>query len=124
MWRRCRKVRELSTVPQEPDPATQAEIESDLKKLPPSVLEEYYRAREVMTSAFGEEEVALWAKEGVTIANQTVRSWEAAVEYFRACPEVATLLSFPSFMQWARCGTYLSQDSPTLAVSYFRASPE
>ena len=27
-------------------------------------------------------------------------------------------------MQWARCGTYLSQDSSTLAVSYFKSSPQ
>ena len=66
--------------------------------------------------------MGLWAKEGLTIGTQTVRSWESAVEYYRVGPQVARFLSFPSFMQWARCGTYLAQDSPTLAVAFFRAS--
>ena len=98
------------------------EIEQELAKLPPAVLEAYRGATPSLESAFGEEELALWAKEGVAIGTQTVRSWESAVEYYRIGPQVARFLSFPSFMQWARCGTYLAQDSPTLAVSFFRAS--
>ena len=98
------------------------EIEKELAKLPPAVLEAYQEATPSLEAAFGEEELALWAKEGLTIGTQTVRSWESAVEYYRVGPQVARFLSFPSFMQWARCGTYLAQESPTLAVSFFRAS--
>ena len=99
------------------------EIEVELAKLPPAVLDAYREAVEAMESSFSSEELALWAKEGSAIAAQTVRSWEAAVEYYRVGPQVARSLAFPSFMQWARCGTYLSQDSPALAVSFFKASP-
>ena len=113
----------MSLAPDTPDQYGLAEITKDLKKLAPSVLEEFGRAREQISSAFNDEEVALWAKEGLVIANQTVRSWEAAVAYFAAGPEVARVLAFPTFMQWARCGTYLSQDSPALAVAFFRAGP-
>ena len=98
------------------------EIEKELAKLPPAVLEAYQEANPSLGAAFGEEELALWAKEGLTIGTQTVRSWESAVEYYRVGPQVARFLSFPSFMQWARCGSYLAQDSPTLAVAFFRAS--
>ncbi|HIM38103.1 MAG TPA: hypothetical protein EYM38_08825, partial [Dehalococcoidia bacterium] len=98
------------------------EIESELAKLPPAVLEAYQEASPALESAFGPEELVLWAKEGVTIGTQTVRSWESAVEYYKVGPQVARFLSFPSFMQWARCGTYLAQDSPTLAVSFFKSS--
>ena len=98
------------------------EIETELAKLPPAVLEAYQGARPSLEAAFGQEELNLWAKEGLSIGTQTVRSWESAVEYYRVCPQVARFLSFPSFMQWARCGTYLAQDSPTLAVSFFKAS--
>ena len=114
----------MSMAPRDSDPSGQAEIELDLRKLPPSVLEEFLRARGQISSTFSEEELASWAKEGLAIASQTVRSWEAAVEYFKTGPEVAKFLTFPSFMQWARCGTYLSQDSPMLAVSYFKSSPD
>jgi nitric oxide reductase NorD protein len=98
------------------------EIERELAKLPSAVLEAYQEATPSLEAAFGEEELALWAKEGLTIGTQTVRSWESAAEYYRIGPHVAQFLSFPSFMQWARCGTYLAQDSPTLAVAFFRAS--
>ena len=114
----------MSGAPDQLESSRHADIEKDLSKLPPSVMEEFRDAKAKISSAFNDEELILWAKEGTTIANQTVRSWEAAIEYFRAGPEVAKFLHFPSFMQWARCGTYLSQDSPTLAVSYFRVSPE
>ena len=106
------------------DPSERADMDPNLKKLPPSVVEEFQRARGKISFAYEDNEVALWAKEGLAIANQTARSWEAASEYFRAGPDVAKFLPFPAFMQWARCGTYLSQDSPTLAVWYFRSSPE
>ena len=98
------------------------EIEADIANLPPAVLEAYQEATPSLESAFGPEEMVLWAKEGLAIGTQTVRSWESAVEYFRVGPQVVRFLSFPSFMQWARCGTYLAQDSPTLAVAFFRAS--
>ena len=101
-----------------------SDIQTDLKKLPSEVLEEYQKSRDALKSAFSEDELVLWSQEGVTIAHQTVRSWEAAIEYFKASPEVAKYLNFPSFTQWVRCGTYLAQDSPTLAISYFRASPQ
>ncbi len=98
------------------------EIEQELAKLPPAVLEAYREAVAPVTGAFGAEEIGLWAKEGVTIGTQTIRSWESAIEYYRVSPQVCRFLSFPSFMQWARCGTYLAQDSPTLAVAFFKSS--
>ena len=99
-----------------------SELEIELAKLPPAVLEAYQAANESVTESFGEDEIGLWAKEGLTIGTQTVRSWESAIEYYRVSPEVSKYLSFPSFMQWARCGTYLAQDSPTLAVAFFKSS--
>ncbi len=100
-----------------------SEIENELKKLPLSVMEEYQRVSPLLDTVFTHEEFTLWAKEGLAMANQTVRSWEAAEEYFRASPEVAKVLSFPSLMQWARSGNYLVQESPTVAVAFFKASP-
>ena len=99
------------------------ELQAELVKLPPAVTEAYEGVADAMADSFTDEELALWAKEGVSIGTQTVRSWESAVEYYRVSPEVARSLAFASFMQWARCGTYLSQDSPTLAVAFFKASP-
>ena len=98
------------------------DIEQELAKLPPAVLEAYQEALAPVTEAFGIDEIGLWAKEGLAIGTQTIRSWEAAIEYYRVSPHVSRFLSFPSFMQWARCGTYLAQDSPTLSVAFFKSS--
>ena len=98
------------------------DIEQELAKLPPAVLEAYQEALAPVTEAFGADEIGLWAKEGLAIGTQTIRSWEAAIEYYRVSPHVSRFLSFPSFMQWARCGTYLAQDSPTLSVAFFKSS--
>ena len=100
-----------------------ADFLTELGKLPPAVGEAYTAVADAMGESFSAEEAALWAREGISIGSQTVRSWESAVEYYRVSPEVARALAFASFMQWARCGAYLSQDSPTLAVSFFKASP-
>ena len=100
-----------------------SDIEADLKKLPQVVLATLKGAVKEMNTLFNDDELAAWAREGLSIANQTVRSWEASVEYFKVGPEVARALTFASFMQWARSGTYLAQESPSLAGSYFKASP-
>ena len=114
----------MSTMPEGPDSTTRVEIEKNLEKLPKAVLEEFFQAREKIRSAFNEEESLIWAQEGLDIGNQSVHSWEASVEYYRAGPEVSKYLAFAPFMQWARCGTYLAQDSPGLAAAYFKASPD
>ncbi|GIS81859.1 MAG: hypothetical protein CM1200mP15_04910 [Dehalococcoidia bacterium] len=78
------------------------DIESSLSQFPPPVLEAFQEASEAMDSAFNDEEFNLWAKKGVSIAGQTVRSWESAVEYYRVGSHVARALAFPSFMQGAQ----------------------
>ena len=95
----------------------------ELEKLPLSFQEEFQRAEETLSFIFKDDEMASWARETMAISTRTPRSWEAGIEYLKASGEVAKYLSFASFTQWTRCGAYLSQDSPTLAVAYFRASP-
>ena len=102
---------------------TISQLEREVEKLPSSLRDEFHRAAEALALIFKDDELTSWALEGLAIAKQTPRSWEAGVEYFRASKEVAKILPFSAFIQWARCGTYLTQDSPTLAVSYFKASP-
>ena len=97
--------------------------QEELEKLPLSFQEEFQKTEETLGFIFKEDEMASWAREALAISTRTPRSWEAGIEYLKACGEVAKYLSFASFTQWTRCGAYLSQDSPTLAVSYFRASP-
>ena len=99
------------------------ELESSLKTLPGSVGDAYEDSKTLMSEIFSDDELLLWGKEGLAIGTQTVRSWEAAIEYFNVSAMVVKSLAFPSFMQWARCGTHLSQDAPSLASAFFSVSP-
>lgn len=54
-----------------------ADLQAELVKLPPAVGEAYAAVADAMADSFSDEELALWAKEGVSIGSQTVRSWES-----------------------------------------------
>jgi nitric oxide reductase NorD protein len=99
------------------------QLEQSLKTLPGTVEDAYVESKNLMQEVFSDDELLLWGKEGLSIGTQTVRSWEAAIEYFNVSHLVVKSLAFPSFMQWARCGTHLSQDAPSLASSFFNVSP-
>ena len=100
------------------------ELEPELQRLPTSVLEEFQRAREQLRPQLSDADLTAWAQQGLAIARQPMRFWEAASEYFRASPNVCRHLSAVELREWARCGSSLCQDSPTLAASFFRASPQ
>ncbi|MBM3926252.1 MAG: hypothetical protein FJ320_09785 [SAR202 cluster bacterium] len=102
----------------------QSPLSQALEKLPVPLQEEYLKASAALKLAFKDDELTAWAKEGVDMATQTARSWEAALEYFKVSPEVAKFLPFSAFIQWSRSGAYLAKDSPSLSIGFFRASPE
>jgi nitric oxide reductase NorD protein len=104
-------------------PTTFSAVEEELKKLPTAVLQSLHGAVDHMKAILSEDELLLWAQEGLSISRQAGRSWEASVEYFNAGPNIVCAISFSSFIQWARSGTYLAQESPALAMAYFTASP-
>ena len=99
------------------------ELEKELQRFPDSVLEGFRRTKEEMRERLPEADLLAWARQGVAIAQQPVRSWEAASEYFRVSPQVLEHLTPIQLMDWAQCGSGLCHDSPTLAIAYFRASP-
>ncbi len=99
------------------------ELERELQPFPATLGEEFRKSAERMRTDLREADLVSWAQQGVEIAKQTVRSWEAASEYFHASPEVAQQLSPVQLIDWGRCGTALCKESPTLAAAFFRASP-
>ncbi len=99
------------------------EMEQELKRFPSSVVEEFKQATDAFNGQLTESELANWANQGVEIAHQAVRSWEAASEYFRVSPQVVQELSPVQLLDWGQCGTRLCKESPTLGVAFFKASP-
>ena len=99
------------------------EIEEEMGRYPSAVVEEFQRSRESMAESLNDAQMEQWARLGAEIARQNVRSWEAAAQYFKVSPEVAGYMPFNYFVKWADCGTSLCRESPSLATSFFHASP-
>ena len=98
-------------------------VRAELERFPPPLLEEFGKASQAMTSSQDETQLAEWAQLGISMAEQTSRSWEAASRYFAASPKVVGLMPHSYFVKWSECGSALCQESHNLAVSYFDASP-
>jgi nitric oxide reductase activation protein len=96
----------------------------ELHQFPAPVLERYEIALEKLNGRLADETCQLWAQEGLEIASKTVRSWEAAAEFFDASVAVQRQLPSGQFLKWAKTGTSLCEDSPSLAVAYFKSSPK
>ena len=97
---------------------------SELAKHPAALAEAYEAARESVESAMGPAPAVRWVEEGLRIAQQGPRAWEAAAEYFRASPQVVQVIGTAQFERWVESGIELAQNAPVVAASYFRASPE
>ena len=89
----------------------------------PGLLDEVLPAIEAVSAELQDKQVVEWAEKGAVMAEQSVRSWEAAARFYAVSPAVARMMPFNYFLKWADCGSELCAESPTLAVSYFAASP-
>ena len=97
--------------------------EKQLAPFSTTLAAEFRRAAEAAEHLLTAEEVSQWAEEGLNLAQQSWRSWEAAGEYFRVTSELLPALGFQEFRRWSHHGRELAEVSSALAVSYFRASP-
>ncbi len=98
-------------------------VRTSLKQYPPLAVDEFDRSWYKMSDLLNSQQLSLWAEVGVRLADQTVRSWESAAQYYKASAKIVSLMPFSRFEEWAGCGVRLCQDSPTLATCYFNASP-
>ena len=94
-----------------------------LGKYPQAVSFQFDESWSRLSDELDGEQLERWAEVGLQLADQTVRSWEAANEYFRVSPKVAGVMPFNYFLRWMECGRDLCTEAPSLAASYFQASP-
>ncbi len=106
------------------DQAFLDEIERKLEVHSASLAQEYRDAAVALRPVLSEEDFRTWADEGVDLASHSLRSWEAAVDYFRVSPEVLRALPSAAFRRWAHAGRGLAEYSSVVAASYFRATPK
>lgn len=98
-------------------------LRKDLDQFPDPVGEAFDNALLQMQHSLSEDQMLQWAEFGSDIANQTVRSWEAASNFFKVSPAVVRYMPFSYFIKWISCGSILCRDSPTVGDAYFQASP-
>ena len=101
---------------------TFAGLEQAMQRFPAAVIDEYRHASEALRPRMEEVDLFSWAGQGVKIAEQTIRSWEAASEYYRVSPQVLQELTPAQLLEWAGCGATLCQELPSLGLAFFRAS--
>ncbi len=101
-----------------------AEYDEILGGYPVSLPRDFRQALAELTGTLSEQEQRLWAEDGAALARHSLRSWEAAGEFFRASPALATLMPFPVLRRWAETGRELAEESASLASSYFKAGAE
>ncbi len=101
-----------------------AHYEKALSSFSTSLAGEFRRTAEVIADQVTDGELAAWAEDGLELARQSWRSWEAATEYFRVTPQILPMLGTAAFRRWSQLGRELAELSSALATSYFRASAE
>src|SRR3990172_6950683 len=97
--------------------------EKQLVPLSAALANEFRRAAEKSADLLTPAEMGEWAEEGLALARQSWRSWEAATEYFRGTPLTLSQVGLTAFRSWAQYGRELAETSSALAAAYYRASP-
>lgn len=106
------------------DEAELREAEARLAQLSPVLLDAFRDARSRLPAGLSREQERLWLEEGLALAGHSLRSWEAAADYFRAAPYVLLRGDEASFRRWAAAGRSLAELAAAIAAAYFRASPD
>ena len=108
----------------QPNEQIMINVRTELGKFPSPVQSNFDRAREALKGRLADDKLDAWAQLGLTISKRTVRSWEAGAELFNASPKVQRHLPSGQFISWVKIGDQLCTASPSLAVAFFRASPQ
>jgi nitric oxide reductase NorD protein len=101
-----------------------AQYEKQLTPFSTSLVAEFHRSADAISDDVSDEELSQWAEDGLDLARQSWRSWEAAGEYFRVTPQILPSIGFDAFRRWTKAGRDLAEMSSALAASYFRASAQ
>ncbi len=64
-----------------------------------------------------------WSETGIELTALSLRSWEAAAEYFRAAPQMPENVTWEALESLGREALHMATESAPLAVSFLRASP-
>ena len=97
---------------------------AELRGFGASLPDDFGAAATALEGELTSDQLERWAETGITLANHSLRSWEAAAEYFRASSDVLGSLNFDQLMDWTRISTELADRSSVVAAAFLKATPE
>ncbi len=95
----------------------------DLKGFGASLPDDLALGLDGLEGRYDEAQLEQWVQAGIALANHSLRSWEAASEYFRASPGVAERMSFDELQHWVELSTELAGESSLMAAAFIKATP-
>ncbi len=89
----------------------------------PAPLEQHYEAGlRALSPRLSPNQLQSWAETGVELTALSLRSWEAAVEYFKAGAELPQSATWDAIETLGRESVQMAGESAPLAVSFLRSS--
>ncbi|KAA0229834.1 hypothetical protein EDM76_11730, partial [bacterium] len=91
----------------------------------PAPLEQHYEAGlRSLAPLLTPSQLQTWAETGVELTGLSLRSWEAALEYFRAAPLIPGGTSWEAIETLGHEAVTMAAESAPLAVSFLRSAPQ
>ncbi len=100
-----------------------ARFTGELRGFGGALPDELAAALEALAPRMDAEQLDHWAHDGVSLANHSLRSWEAASEYFRASPAVLDRLGVEGLRDWVGIATGLAGSSSLMAAAFLKGTP-
>ena len=101
-----------------------ARHDAELRGYGPTLADDLASGARALEGRLSDEELGEWASAGVALSRHSLRSWEAAAEYFRASPRLVPAFNFEELLDWAAVARELSEQSSMIAAAFLRATPE
>ncbi|MCC6382503.1 MAG: VWA domain-containing protein [Dehalococcoidia bacterium] len=90
----------------------------------PAPLEQQFEAGlRALAPRLTPSQLQIWSETGVDLTGLSLRSWEAAVEYFKAAPQLPANTTWDAIETLGREALTMAAESAPLAVSFLRSAP-
>jgi hypothetical protein len=90
----------------------------------PAPLQQHFEAGlRSLAPRLSPSQLQIWSETGIELTALSLRSWEAAVEYFRAAPLYPQTATWDAIENLGREAVSMASESAPLAVSFLRSTP-
>jgi hypothetical protein len=94
-----------------------------LSGFPGPLQQQFEAGLRALAPRLSQSQLQIWSETGVELTGLSLRSWEAALEYFKAAPSLPANTSWDAIETLGREAIAMAAESAPLAVSFLRAAP-